>query len=114
MKEINELLPKCTHIQRKMVADMILSAAEYVRAVTIMETARANVADRDAEEARELKESTDRARSNAHNDLIACVNAVNRICDKHGVPRVYTGGEARREYGDFALSIVSSVFINRH
>ena len=93
---------------------MMLSAAEYVRAVTVMETASANVADRDFEEAREPKESTDRTRSNAHNDLIACVNAVNRICDKHGVLRVYTGGEARREYGDFAFALVSDVFTNKH
>ena len=42
------------------------------------------------------------------------VGIVNRICDKHDFPRIYTGGEARREYGDFAIALVSEIFAKRN
>ena len=62
----------------------------------------------------EERESTDRTRSNDHNAFISSVDAVNKICDAHGVPRIYTGSTERRAYGDFAMELVADIFAKRH
>ena len=114
MDKIRELVDRCNDMERSLIQDMIHNAADYVRAVTIMETAASNIAGLDADESKEAKQSTDRARSIAHDAFISSVNVVNRICDKHGVPRIYTGGTERRAYGDFAMEIVADIFEKRH
>lgn len=48
------------------------------------------------------------------NALIASVNAINGLCDKYGTPRIYSGGTAHREYGDFALMIVMDVLTKNY
>ena len=114
MNRIKELTECCNEVQRKMIKKMIHDAADYVRAVVVMETAASNIEGLDSADAKEIRESTDRARSMAHDAFISSVNAVNRICDKHGVPHIYTGSAERREYGDFAMELVAEIFAKRH
>ena len=113
MNKIKELAECCNEMQRRLIKNMIHKAVDYVRAVVVMETAASNIEGLDSADAKELRESTDRARSLAHDAFISSVDVVNRICDKHGVPRIYTGGEHRREYGDFAMELVKDIFANR-
>ena len=114
MEKITKLAECCNEIERSMIKRMIHNAAEYVRAVVIMETAACNVAGLDAAEAREAKESTDRARSLAHDAFISSVNSVNRICERRGVPPIYDGGCERRAYGDFAIMLIDEIFNKRN
>jgi len=44
---------------------------------------------------------------------LSAVDIVNRICAMHNQPALYTGSERRREYGDFALALVTEIFANR-
>lgn len=78
-----------------------------------METAVRNIEGLDLEDAKELRESTDRARSMAHDVFISSVDVVNRICDKHNMPCIYTVITERRAYGDFAMELVKDIFANR-
>ncbi len=112
--QINNLAKKCNDMESELIEQMIHNAADYVRAVIVMETAASNIASLDADEAREAKQSTDRARTVAHDAFIASVNVVNRICDKHEFPHIYTGGDTRREYGDFAMELVTDIFAKRN
>ena len=110
---IDDLLKRCDGAERELIEQMIHNAADYVRAVIIMETAASNITERDLEEAREIRQSTDRARSVAHDAFISSVNVVNRICDAHKIRKLYDGAEDRREYGDFAMRLVSDIFSKR-
>lgn len=114
MNRIKELIELCNSAERFRVAMMLNNAADYVSSVVAMEVVAARVADLDPEEFRDERESTDRARSNAHNAFISSVDAVNKICDAHGVPHIYTGGTERRDYGDFAMELVADIFTKRH
>ena len=114
MNKIKELIEICNSIERFRIAMMLNCASDYVRAVANMEIVAANVADLAADEFKEEREATDRVRSAAHNAFIASVDEINKICNAHGVPHVYTGGSARREYGDFAMELVANIFVNRH
>ena len=111
--QINDLVKKCNDTERELIEQMIHNAADYVRVVVIMETAVNNIANLDADEAREAKQSTDRARTIVHDAFISSVNIVNRICDKHEFRRIYTDGEDRRDYGEFAYRIVRDIFASR-
>lgn len=110
---IIEFSSLCSSEDRELVEEMIHSAADYVKAVVTMETAAYNVLGLEGSHFREVRESTDRSRTIAHDDFITRVNVVNKLCAIYGVPPLYTGGAARRDYGSFALEIVSEIFINR-
>ena len=114
MTKIQNLIPLCSDAERFRIALMLNNAAEYVRAVVAMEVVAARIADFDDEEFRDERESTDRARSRAHDSLISSVNTVNDICDSHNFPRIYTGGAQRRAYGDFAMELVAEIFAERN
>lgn len=96
--------------EREFVEQMIKSAADYVRQVTIMESVAANFAGRENEEYRVKLSTEDSARTGIHNGLITNVNAVNRMCEKYNLPPIYEGSSARREYGDFAIALVDEIF----
>lgn len=98
---------------RELIESMIKSAADYVKAVVVMESVTHNIEGLEGAAYREAAESADRSRKFAHDDLITAVNIVNRLCDIYGNARVYTGSDSRREYGDFALALVSEIFGNR-
>lgn len=114
MDKIKELVEHCNSAERLRIAMMLNNAAEYVRSVVVMEVVAAKIKDLDTEDFKDQRESTDRTRSNCHNIFIDSVNRVNEICDKHGVSRIYTGGSERRDYGDFAMELVSDIFANRN
>lgn len=113
METIQLLMQVCSPMERSLVEKMICSAAEYLLAVTVMETTRRNVAGYHDEQWKAQRESTDRARTAAHDSFISMVNIVNRICSKYGLLPVYRGDEARRAYGDFALEVVTEIFTKR-
>ena len=114
MNRIKELVELCNSAERFRISMMLNNAADYVRSVVTMEVVAARVADLDDEDFREERQSTDRSRSNAHNAFISSVDTVNKICDAHGGPRIYTGSTERRAYGDFAVELVADIFENRH
>ena len=114
MNRIKELINLCTVAERFKISLMLNNAADYVRSVVAMEVVAARVEDFDPDEFKEERESTDRTRSNNHNAFISSVDAVNKICDAHGVPRIYTGSTERRAYGDFAMELVADIFAKRH
>ena len=110
---ISALTKVCDTDERELIEEMIFNAADYVQVVTTMETKRANYVGRQGADLREVVTMADSARSKIHNSLIARVNAVNRICDAHGLPRLYNGDEQRRHYGDFAIELVNEIFTMR-
>lgn len=98
---------------REALQDMILAASTYVKAVISAECALHNFEGLTGEEKRERISSSDLHRQNAHNAFISAVNIVNRLAKSAGYPPVYTGGEDRRAYGDFAITIVDDMFARR-
>lgn len=114
MNRIKELVELCNGAERFRISMMLNNAADYVRSVVAMEVVAARIADLDPEDFKEERESTDRTRPNDHNAFISSVDAVNKICDAHGVLHIYTGGTNRRDYGDFAMELVSDIFAKRH
>ena len=114
MNRIKELVEHCNGAERFRISMMLNNAADYVRSVVAMEVIAARVADLDPEEFRDARQSTDRRRSDDHDAFISSVDAVNKICDAHSVPRIYTGSTERKAYGDFAMELVADIFANRH
>ena len=114
MNRIDELVKICNAAERYRIALMLNNAADYVRSVVVMEVVAAKVQDFDVDDYKEMRESTDRTRSNDHNTFIDSVKRVNAICDAHGVPHVYNGSDQRREYGDFAMELVAEIFAGRN
>lgn len=114
MNRIKELVELCNGAERFKISMMLNNAADYVRSVVAMEVVAAQVCEFDPEEYREERESTDRTRSNNHNTFISAIDAVNKICDVHGVSRIYTGSTDRRAYGDFAMELITDIFAKRH
>ncbi len=114
MNRIKELVELCNGAERFRISMMLNNAAYYVRSVVTMEVVAAQICEYDPEGFREERESTDRTRSNNHNAFISSVDAVNKICDAHGVPRIYTYNTEHIAYGDFAMELVADIFAKRH
>lgn len=114
LQQIEEFRHHFDEEEMECVEEMILKAAQYVQAVVLMETTARNRTGRTGEELREKVSATDKARTMAHNSLIAITDIVNRLCNNHGLPLIYTGDSVRRHYGDFALSLVAEVYEGRH
>lgn len=110
MEQISSLVAVCNEVERKFIEKMVLAAGDYVRIVIQMKTKSLNYAGRTGEELRSAVQESDRERSSCHNALISCVDIANRICSAHNQPPIYTGSSARREYGDFAIALVSEIF----
>ena len=113
MDQITALSSQCDEDERELVERMILSAADYVRAVIHMRTIAINYAGRTGEELRTLVEQSDHDRTTFHNALISYVDIVNRICVSHSMPPIYTGSSLRREYGDFAYALITEIYEKR-
>ena len=113
MKRIEALAKECDTEEQELIEEMVIGAVDYVRSVIIMETNARNLRGRKAEEYRDIVTATDRTRTMTHNALIAAVNIVNRICQNHGRPLIYTGDEQRRHYGDFAMELTTEIFGDR-
>ena len=113
LEKIGQLVAQCSDPEKKLVERMILSASNYVKAVTEMETHALNFVGRPDQELRDVVSESDTARTRAHDSLIASINIVNRICEAHGFDVLYTGDSLRRHYGDFALELVCEIFNQR-
>lgn len=103
----------CNDTERRMIEEMIVGAADYVHAVTVMETKVANYFGRSGDDKSEAVATADSWRTGRHESLMTKVNIVNRICANHGMEPIYTGGSHRRQYGDFALELVTEIFVGR-
>lgn len=96
------------------VMEMLALANRYVSCVANMEFIRRYGGKiKEPREHREEITRLDASRSRTHDALISQVNAVNRLCECVGVEKIYTGGEDRREYGDFAMELVNAIFGER-
>lgn len=113
MEQLEALAKECDTEEQELIEEMIFNAAEYMKAVIVMETTSRNVLGREADEYRGAVTSTDRTRTAVHNGLISAVNIVNRICQNHNCPLIYTGDEQRRRYGDFAMELTTEIFKDR-
>lgn len=114
LNQLQHLTQQCTdHDLCACIETMIGSAADYVAIVAQMEAARLNFPGRTGADLRTAVSDADQKRHTAHDALIADVNLVNRICALYGVEPVYTGSDARREYGDFAFRLVQELFEGR-
>jgi hypothetical protein len=121
--QINELCAQLGDDQngRKLLLDVMLKAADYVRAVSVME-ATLLVSNAEGKEHRDMAALLDRNRSLAHDALIDSLNISCRYLAKH-YPEVPAGGiypepthlleRNRRAIGDWAGKIVNELFVNR-
>lgn len=110
LESISGLVALCRDAEKRMIEKMVMSAADYVQAVIEMKTTSFNYTARAGEDLRDHVERTDKKRRSAHDALISYVDIVNRLCVAHDYPPIYTSGEARREYGDFAIRLVNEIF----
>lgn len=98
----------------ELILDMEAACSEYVKTVVDMEFNRHYLKEiMDADEYRKEVESLDRARTIVHNDMMAKVNAVNRLCNNINAEAIYEGDEERSHYGDFAQDLVNEIFNER-
>ena len=111
--KLTALASLCNDTERKMIEEMIISAADYVHAVTVMETKVTNYFGRSSNEKLEAVATSDSWRTGRHESLMTKVNIINRICTNHDMAPIYTGGSHRRQYGDFALRLVKEIFTGR-
>lgn len=112
-KKLELLLHTFEPEDREEIGKLITTAADYVRAVAVMLAESRNYCGRTGEDLRTAAEAADRQRSICHNAFIDRTNLINRMCAAYHLEPLYTGGEARREYGDFALELVSAMFRSR-
>ena len=113
MEKVNEMIRTFEPEDREEVAKLILAANDYVRGVSAMLAENRNYFNRTGEELRTAKEEADQTRRRCHNAFIDRTNMVNRMCASYQLEPIYTGGEARREYGDFAMALVTAMFESR-
>ena len=112
-KKLSALAAECTDMERQLIEDMIISAGDYVQAVVAMETKVTNYVDRKGTEKMEAVATSDSWRTGRHEALITAVNIVNRIATSHNREPIYSGDSHRRHYGDFALELVTEIFVGR-
>ena len=112
-ERLDLLLPLCDDDERELIEDMICDAANYVKCVAIMEAQAHNFAGRTGQDYRDTVTRADNTRHIQHNALISSVNVVNRICVSHNVEPIYQGDTVRKHYGDFALELITEIFVNR-
>ena len=110
LPRITELLPLCDSDERELIDTMLSDCAEYVLAVSKHIRAKNNYLGREQDAYRSAVSEADSSRTIFHNSLISSVDIVNRIFALHDFPPIYTGGPVRRNYGDFALALVSELF----
>ena len=113
MEQLNALTQVCDEDERALIEEMILNAGDYVQAVIDTESKRINYAGREGESLRKVFEDADSRRTIVHNSLISMVDTVNKLCQLHELPAIYTGDSQRRHYGDFALQLVTDIFKDR-
>jgi hypothetical protein len=99
----------------ELIEDLISSAAEYVKRVSILELGiMVGKHNKDGEEYREYIQNLDKQRSNAHNALINNLKIVNRLYRNNNMLPIYKGDEDNRvEIANFAQEIIEELFSTR-
>ncbi|MBU5483582.1 DUF3232 domain-containing protein [Clostridium sp. MSJ-11] len=99
----------------EVLEDLILSAGEFVKKVNTLEGGIiVSKYYKDGEEFREYMAELDKEKFLAHNELIANVKIVNRLCKKYNIPIVYIGDEEdRAAIGKFGLALTNEIFSSR-
>ena len=113
MEQLNALAKVCDEDECAIIEEMIINASDYVQAVINTETKRVNYVGRQGENFRKIFSEADSHRTVVHNSLISMVDTVNKLCECHNLPQIYTGDSNRRCYGDFALKLVAELFEGR-
>ena len=113
MEQLNALTQVCDEDERALIEEMVLNAGDYVQAVISTECKRINYAGREGEGLRKTFSEADSRRTIVHNSLISMVDTVNKLCQLHNLPPIYTGDSQRRHYGDFAQQLVNEIFEER-
>ena len=112
-EQLTNLINTCDTEERELIEQMIRCAADYVKAVTEERLARMNLAGLEDSAKRENIVTKDETRSHCHNAFIDATNIVNRLCESHRLPLIYTGEKHRYHYGAFAGQLVDAIFENR-
>ena len=99
-------------LYKECLFDMIDGCADYVSAVTKMESYR-SIPSKNGAEFREKLTQLDKTRTIFHNSLISKITVLNRICAKIGLEPVCADRLPRAEYGDFAFTVVKDFFEHR-
>jgi hypothetical protein len=99
----------------ELIEDLISSAAEYVKRVSILELGiMVGKHNKDGEEYREYIQNLDKQRSNAHNALINNLKIINRLYRNNNMLPIYKGNEDNRvEIANFAQEIIDELFSTR-
>ncbi|MFW6024854.1 MAG: DUF3232 domain-containing protein [Candidatus Woesearchaeota archaeon] len=98
-----------------MVNDCIKDCATYIERVVAMEAAIKVLRFRlEPEKYRSKIADLDRARKDAHNALIASINAVNRMTTYYNVEPIYNGEDDRYAKAEFAKAVVDIYFKERN
>lgn len=113
LEKIRVLGRKVSSDDTDLVEDVVKSAQEYVAVVAEMGVIEMNLTYEPGESQRERIQNIDKKRTIIHNKFIDAVNIANRLAESVDAEPIYTGGSARREYGDFAFEIVKELFETR-
>ncbi|WP_315116954.1 DUF3232 domain-containing protein [uncultured Clostridium sp.] len=99
----------------EVLEDLISSAGEFVKKVNTLEGGSiVSKYYKDGDEFREYMTDLDKERFLAHNELIANIKIVNRLCKKYNIPVIYIGNEEdRRAIGEFGLALTNEIFSSK-
>lgn len=99
----------------EVLEDLIQSAAEYVMDVNVFEGGiLISKYYKDGEQYRNYIEGLDKERTSAHNELIANVKIINRLCRKYSLSPIYDGDEEDRvAIANFGFELAKEIFITR-
>lgn len=99
----------------EVLEDLVESAAEYVKDVNVLEGGILIAKYyKDGEDYRNYIEGLDKERTSAHNELIANVKIINRLCKKYNLSPIYNGDEEDRiAIANFGFELVKEIFSTR-
>ena len=113
MKQLEELMRECHTGERHAIEDLLLRAAEYVRAEMTAKVLATNIVGRDDSEQNEKIRSANRTCIVSLEGLVYAVHVVNKICAKRGKPLLYQGEINHQGCADLAVQFVAKAISMR-
>ena len=113
MKQLEELMRECHTGERHAIEDLLLRAAEYVRAEMTAKVLATNIVGRDDSEQNEKIRSANRTCAVNLEGLVYAVHVVNKICAKRGKPLLYQGEINHQGCADLAVQFVADTIALR-
>lgn len=110
VRRLQDLKAVCDAEEGELIEGMVVSAGDYVRAVTRHMATKLNFAKLDQKEYGERESELGTSRSRIHEGLITSVKVVNRLCEAHGLEPIYTGENHRYHIAAFAMALVAEIF----